>query len=76
MADEVLVTIEPTVDVVGCAACGARAEAYDRMPVDVRDLAYFGRPARLRWIKRRGVVPIPPATQLPRPSTPPTLRPC
>ena len=30
-----------------------RAEAQDRMPVDVRDLACFGRPARLVWIKRR-----------------------
>lgn len=27
--------------------CGRRAEAQDRMPVEIRDLAYFGRPARL-----------------------------
>ena len=30
-----------------------RAEAQDRMRVDVRDLACFGRPARLVWSKRR-----------------------
>ena len=36
-----------------CRTCGVRAEAQDRMRVDVRDLACFGRPARLVWIKRR-----------------------
>ncbi len=36
-----------------CRSCGVRAEAQDRMRVDVRDLACFGRPARLVWIKRR-----------------------
>ncbi len=30
-----------------------RAEAQDRMPIDIRDLTCFGRPARLVWIKRR-----------------------
>jgi hypothetical protein len=30
-----------------------RAEAQDRMPVEIRDLACFGRPARLVWSKRR-----------------------
>ncbi len=51
--DEVVVTIETTAEVVGCERCGTRAEAQDRMAVDIRDLACFGRPARLRWIKRR-----------------------
>lgn len=37
----------------GCAECGVRAEAQDRMAVEIRDLACFGRPARLRWCKRR-----------------------
>ena len=36
-----------------CRTCGVRAEAQDRMRVDVRDLACFGRPARLVWSKRR-----------------------
>jgi transposase len=50
---EVLVEIETTADVTGCAACGQRAEAKDRMPIAVRDLPCFGRPARLVWHKRR-----------------------
>ena len=51
--DELVITIETTVSVVGCRSCGTRAEAHDRMPIDIRDLPCFGRPARLRWIKRR-----------------------
>ncbi len=50
---ELIVTIETTATLVGCEGCGVRAESQDRVPVDVRDLACFGRPARLRWIKRR-----------------------
>ena len=50
---ELVVTIETTATFTGCEGCGVRAEAQDRVPVDVRDLACFGRPARLRWIKRR-----------------------
>jgi transposase len=52
-SDEVVVTIESTLDLVGCASCGVRAEAHDRMPVEIRDLPCFGRPARLVWRKRR-----------------------
>ena len=51
--DELVVTVETTADFVGCASCGVRAEAQDRMAVAVRDLSCFGRPARLVWIKRR-----------------------
>jgi len=50
---EVVIDIETTVEVMGCAACGSRAESQDRMPVAVRDLACFGRPTRLVWNKRR-----------------------
>jgi transposase len=50
---EVVIDIETTVEVVGCPGCGGRAEAQDRMPVAIRDLACFGRPARLVWHKRR-----------------------
>ena len=50
---EVVITVETTADVMGCWRCGVRAEAKGRMTIDVRDLACFGRPARLRWIKRR-----------------------
>ncbi len=51
--DELVITIETTLDVVGCGRCGTQAESQDRKVVDMRDLACFGRPARLRWIKRR-----------------------
>jgi transposase len=51
--DELVITIETTVDFVGCSQCGVRAEAHDRLPIAIRDLACFGRPARLVWVKRR-----------------------
>ncbi len=47
------IAIETTLQVVGCGACGTRAESQDRMAVELRDLACFGRPARLVWRKRR-----------------------
>ncbi|MDQ6910514.1 MAG: transposase family protein [Actinomycetota bacterium] len=50
---EIVIEVETAAAVVGCSECGTRAQAHERMPVDIRDLACFGRPARLRWIKRR-----------------------
>ena len=50
---EVVIEIETTVTTVGCAECGTRAAAHERMAVEIRDLACFGRPARLVWRKRR-----------------------
>ncbi len=50
---ELVITIESVAVLVGCGRCGVRAEAQDRMPIDIRDLTCFGRPARLVWIKRR-----------------------
>ncbi len=50
---EVVIVIETVGAVVGCSECGTRAEAQDRMPVEIRDLACFGRAARLVWHKRR-----------------------
>jgi transposase len=50
---EVVIGLETTADLVGCPGCGVRAEAQDRMVVEIRDLACFGRPARLVWSKRR-----------------------
>lgn len=52
-ADEVVVRVETTATMTGCAACGVRAEVHDRVEVAVRDLPCFGRPARLVWRKRR-----------------------
>jgi transposase len=51
--DEVVITVETTATVVGCSSCGVRAEVHERKTVEVRDLACFGRPARLVWRKRR-----------------------
>ena len=52
-ASEVVIGIETTAELVGCPGCGVLARAHDRMAVEYRDLAAFGRPARLRWDKRR-----------------------
>jgi len=52
-AEELVVRVETTATVAGCEGCGVRAEAQDRVEVAVRDLACFGRPARLVWRKRR-----------------------
>ncbi|HZA76417.1 MAG TPA: transposase family protein [Acidimicrobiales bacterium] len=51
--DEVTIEVETTAVIAGCGHCGTRAEAQDRMPVEIRDLPCFGRPARLVWNKRR-----------------------
>jgi transposase len=51
--DELIISVESTAARVGCPACGVRAEAQDRLRVEIRDLACFGRPARLVWHKRR-----------------------
>jgi len=52
-SEEITVTIETTADLVGCSGCGVRAESQDRLRIAIRDLACFGRPARLVWVKRR-----------------------
>ena len=51
--EALVVTVESKARVVGCSHCGVRAEAQAPMPIDIRDLTCFGRPARLVWIKRR-----------------------
>jgi transposase len=56
---ELVVTVETTADFTGCWGCGVRAEAQDRMTVEIRDLPCFGRPVRLRWVKRRWRCPDP-----------------
>ena len=37
--DELVVTVETVAELAGCAACGTRAEAHERRPVEIRDLA-------------------------------------
>jgi hypothetical protein len=43
---ELLIVIELAAETVGCPGCGVVARAHGRCPVDYRDLAAFGRPAR------------------------------
>ena len=50
---ELVVTVETTADLAGCASCGVRAESQDRVRVDLRDLPFGGRPTRLVLMKRR-----------------------
>jgi len=50
---ELVIRIETLPDLVGCPECGVVATAHDRMVVECRDLAAFGRPTRLVWRKRR-----------------------
>ena len=50
---EVIIEIETIAELVGCPDCGVAAVAHDRMEVEYRDLAAFGRPTRLRWARRR-----------------------
>jgi hypothetical protein len=50
---ELEVHIETSATVVFCEGCGERAEAHDRMRVELRDLSCFGRLLRLVWRKRR-----------------------
>lgn len=52
-AAELVITIESTDQLTGCPTCGVRAEAHDRLRVDIRDLPGFGRSTRLVWMKRR-----------------------
>ena len=47
---EVAIRVETSAVVSGCAACGVRATAQDRLDVQCRDLAVFGRAARLVWV--------------------------
>ena len=51
--DELVISVETTTRVTGCRRCGTRAGPHERRPVDVWDLACFGRPVRLRVLKRR-----------------------
>jgi transposase len=50
---EVVIEVETTASRAWCETCGVRAEAQDRVRVEVRDLECFGRSARLSWNKRR-----------------------
>ncbi len=51
-AQELVITIESTLDRVGCADCGVRAQSQDRVTTDVRDLPCFGGAAGLVVTRR------------------------
>jgi hypothetical protein len=42
---ELVIAVETTASVTGCWSCGVLAECQDRVRADIRDLAWFGRPA-------------------------------
>jgi hypothetical protein len=71
---ELVMTIESTATIVGCLGCGVVAEPHDRMPVEIRDLPCFERPARLVWKKRRWRCPEPEWPPRPGQSSPRTCR--
>ena len=52
VAGEWQLTVQTTATVVGCVACGVRAELHGRRTVRVRDLPVGGRPVVLCWRKR------------------------
>ena len=49
---ELLMLVETTASVVGCAGCGTRARSKGRRRTKVRDLPVGGRPTVLVWSKR------------------------
>jgi transposase len=53
--DGLVVTVESAPGPMGCPSCGVVAHAHGRVTVELVDLPCFGRPARLRWVKRRFV---------------------
>ena len=53
----VVVHIETRVQRPVCAGCGGAVWCKDQRPVELVDLAAFGRPARLVWHKRRWSCP-------------------
>jgi transposase len=54
-----VVSVESAPALVGCRACGVVAHAHGRVTVELVDLPCFGRPVRLRWVKRRWSCPEP-----------------
>jgi transposase len=55
----VIVHIETRVERPSCGGCGGAVWSKDKRPVELVDLAAFGRPARLVWHKRRWFCPAP-----------------
>ena len=56
---ELVVEVETTAMIVGCASCGSRARPKDRRWVTLRDAPSGLRPVRVRWRKRVWACPEP-----------------
>lgn len=59
LGEPLRVHVETTAATAGCAGCGTRAWLKGRRPVELVDLAAFGRPSVLAWHKRRWRCPEP-----------------
>jgi transposase len=57
--DGLLVTVESAPEPAGCPVCGVIAHSHGRRVVELVDIPCFGRPARIRWLKRRWTCPAP-----------------
>ena len=53
------VMVESAPEPVGCPACGVIAHSHGRRVVELVDVPCFGRPTRIRWLKRRWICPEP-----------------
>ena len=54
-----VVTLESGLEPVGCPTCGVIAHSHGRRVVELVDIPCFGRPTRIRWLKRRWACPEP-----------------
>lgn len=48
-----VVTVESAPELMGCPSCGVVAHSHGRRLVELIDSPCFGRPTRVRWLKRR-----------------------
>jgi transposase len=54
-----VVAVESGSAPTGCPACGVIAHSHGRRAVELVDVPCFGRPVRIRWLKRRWLCPEP-----------------
>lgn len=57
--DSLVVTVESAPGLMGCLVCGVIAHSHGRRVVELIDAPCFGRPVRLRWLKRTWSCPEP-----------------
>lgn len=54
-----VVMVESALAPAGCLSCGVIAHSHGRRVVELVDVRCFGRPVRIRWLKRRWFCPEP-----------------